>query len=420
MLPQLVRTRAEPKRNTDVDDSLSRADDLRDAVRRALVSLAFVIAAALISIPLRPWLQFIPSTLFFAAVMLASWYGGRLSGLLATAGAVVAMDYVLFEPLYTLAPTPAYVFSVIVFAASALVIGSLTAGRRKAQQQLQQLNSALEDRVRERTGELISANANLQREIGLRAVAEQELARKHDQLLQTNRDLDEFASMASHDLQEPLRTIILFSELLKRRYSHQLADEAVHLLASVADAAQRMSRLVDDLLSYARAEATPASAEPVVLVDVVDTVRENLCRAVNESKAMLTCGPLPVVEFNRTELTQVLQNLIANALKYRREETPCVSIRAELQGVEWVVSVEDNGEGFDPGEAEAIFGPFKRLHRVAAPGSGMGLTICKRIIERNGGRIWAESAPGRGSIFHFSIPQQPKSAGAAATHPGRS
>jgi light-regulated signal transduction histidine kinase (bacteriophytochrome) len=330
--------------------------------------------------------------------MLAAWYGGRLGGLLATVTAVVAMDYVLFEPLYTLAPNPAYIPSALAFGFAALVVTGLTSRTRAAQLELRRLNDTLEDRVRERTAELCS-------EMERRSAAECELARKHEELLRSNAELEEFASVASHELREPLRTVMGFSGLLQRRYALNLPEEANEHLEYVVHAGRRMEHMLDDLLRYARANNEPVRYTKVSLSTVLTEVRESLQSLLDESGARLTNDPLPSVEGNESQLARVMQNLIANAVKYRRDsEAPCIHVWADRDADEWVLAVRDNGTGFDPGLAEVVFKPFKRLSPNTAPGSGMGLPICKKIIERHGGRIWAESVPGQGSIFRFSLP----------------
>jgi signal transduction histidine kinase len=364
-----------------------------------LASLGFVAAAAATSLVLHEWVQFVPSVAFFLAVMLAAWYGGRLGGLLATITAVVAMDYVLFEPQYTLAPNSGYISSAFAFGFAALIVTGLTSRTRAAQVELQHLNDTLEDRVRERTAELRS-------EMELRSAAERELARKHEELLRSNAELEEFASVASHDLREPLRTVVAFSALLQRRHAMNLPEEANEYLEYVVHAGRRMEHMLDDLLRYARANNEPFQYTRVSLLTVLTGVRESLQGILDESGARLTNDPLPSIEGNESQLARVVQNLIANAVKYRREsEAPCIHVWADRNGEEWVVAVRDNGMGFDPALAEAVFKPFKRLSPNTAPGSGMGLPICKKIVERHGGRIWAESVPGQGSIFRFSLPQ---------------
>ena len=383
----------------------TESQNVRHVIRFGVVSCGVTLASALLAIPLRPWLQFVPSSLFVLSVVLASWYGGKSAGLVTTVLAVIAMDFVLIEPLYTLAPNPAYLPSAFVFSACALMVAELTSRRRAAERALMEVNQSLEDRVAERTRELQHANEELRREIRSRTEVERELARKHDELLDVNGNLSEFASMAAHDLQEPLRTVVSFSQIMQRQYGNVLPAEGGELLQSVQSAAHRMGQLLEDLLAYARADSDLDRRRPVSLASVVEAVRENLRASVEAAGGCLKCDPLPEVVGNETQLVQVFQNLISNALKYKRQEDPIVHVWAYLERDNWVICVRDNGAGFDPSDADQIFRPLKRLHGKDIPGTGMGLAICKRIVERHGGRIWAESVRGYGSVFRFTLPE---------------
>lgn len=236
--------------------------------------------------------------------------------------------------------------------------------------------------------------------------AEAALARQAEELARSNADLQQFAYAASHDLQEPLRTILSYSQLLQRRFPGQLGGDADQFLQQIVSGGQRMRGLIDSLLKYARAvnaEVTPLV--PVRLESVLHWASMNLKTMIDESHAVITSGELPTVEADQVQLVQVLQNLIANAIKYRRaQEAPRVHISAERCGDQWVISVRDNGIGIRPEHTDRIFGVFKRLHGQELPGTGMGLAIAKRIVERHGGRIWLESEPGVGSTFYFTLP----------------
>lgn len=229
--------------------------------------------------------------------------------------------------------------------------------------------------------------------------AEQALAR-------TNDHLQRFASAASHDLREPLRTINAFTVLLSRRYAGQLDSDADLYIHFVCDAAQRMERMLDDLLDYSRV-GSPSSAS-ITRIPVEAALAEtlsNLQALIADSGARVTHDALPSICYNNSQLIQLLQNLIGNAIKYHRPgEPPRVQIGCELGESDWVFSVSDNGLGFPPGDSERIFDVFTRLHGREYPGTGIGLAICKRIVERHGGRIWAESRIGSGSTFKFSVP----------------
>ena len=229
-------------------------------------------------------------------------------------------------------------------------------------------------------------------------------------LRRSNEDLQQFAYVASHDLQEPLRTVVSFSQMLTRRHSAEMGEQSREYLGYVAEAALRMSALVRDLLAYSRAtqdaetRREPVSLEDVLLRDVLPALHT----LIAETEAQIEHDPLPIVAGDRTQLGQVLQNLLSNALKYRRNGiAPLVRIRSERCRGEWCISVIDNGEGFSQQFADQIFGIFKRLHGAQMPGTGIGLAICKRVVERHGGRIWAESEPGAGAAFHFTLPALP-------------
>jgi len=193
--------------------------------------------------------------------------------------------------------------------------------------------------------------------------------------------------------------------MLAERYKGKMDASTQQYVEFVTSAATRMSALINDLLNYSRlVQHDDAPFTEVSLSDVVKWATHNLQMAIQESGAVLDVGPLPVVHANRTQMIQLLQNLVSNAIKYRGEDAPLIRIGAEEKGEEWIVSVSDNGVGVAPEYREYIFGVFKRLHGHQFPGTGVGLAICKGIVERHGGRIWVESEEGRGSIFRFSIP----------------
>ncbi len=223
-------------------------------------------------------------------------------------------------------------------------------------------------------------------------------------LQEMNQDLQQFAFVASHDLQEPLRMVSSYSELLRRRLGGK-DPETEEFISYILDGGKRMHGLIRDLLDFSRygfAETRPGNATPLDVI--LRWALSNLQISIQESGAAVTCEALPTVTIDQTQMVQVFQNLIGNAIKYRSTEPPRITISAEREGDFWVVRVADNGIGFDPAYATQIFGIFKRLHGRTYPGTGIGLAICKRIIERQGGRIWAESAPGSGSTFSFTIP----------------
>jgi signal transduction histidine kinase len=225
-------------------------------------------------------------------------------------------------------------------------------------------------------------------------------------LRRSNQELEAFAVVASHDLQEPLRMITSYLQLLQRRYGGHLDAEAGEYIAFAVDGARRMQTLILDLLAYSRVDRKGNPFAPVDCAAVIEAVLANLRTAITGSGAQVCVGALPAVEGDAGQLTQLLQNLIGNALKYRRKEVaPRISVDSVLEGRTWTVSVTDNGIGIPAEDAERVFVIFQRLHgRGEYEGTGIGLAICKKIVERHGGRIWVESAPEAGSVFRFTLP----------------
>jgi PAS domain S-box-containing protein len=227
-----------------------------------------------------------------------------------------------------------------------------------------------------------------------------------DQLRRANQDLEQFAFSASHDLQEPLRSIKIYSEFLMKRHAHKLDREALKFMSFLRNGATRMETLVRDLLTYTQATKFDEPPKVTDANEALKTALANLSGAIMETGAHVTNGPLPLLPVNGTHLQQLFQNLIGNAIKYRSpERPPAVHVEAERQKDHWVFSVADNGMGIDPDYKESIFGLFKRLHSSNEySGTGIGLAICRRIVDRYQGRIWVESEPGRGSTFRFTLP----------------
>lgn len=225
------------------------------------------------------------------------------------------------------------------------------------------------------------------------------------ELKRSNGDLEQFAYIASHDLQEPLRMVSGFTGLLQRRYAGKLDADADEFIGFVIGGVNRMQALINDLLSYSRVGREDVAAKPVDMQLVVDQALANLQTAIEERSALVSRGPLPTVLANHGMLVRVFQNLISNALKFCKADRPIVRIAAEQHGAEWVFSVADNGIGIDPQYRDRIFLIFQRLHQQGEyPGTGIGLAVVKRIVERNGGRIWLESEPGKGTTFFFTLP----------------
>ncbi|MFL6350982.1 MAG: sensor histidine kinase [Bryobacteraceae bacterium] len=249
-------------------------------------------------------------------------------------------------------------------------------GRDTAEAELQTLNAELEARIDERTHEL----------------------------KQTNEELQQFAYVASHDLQEPLRTVTSFTQLLASRYRGKLDEDADEFIGYIVSSSQRMTDLINGLLTLVRLRKTAHSASPIRFDELLEDAKASLQAAIRESQAEIQHGPLPALIVDRVQFAQVLQNLISNSIKYRRDERPLVRVDAKRDGSYWIFSFADNGQGFEQQYADRIFALFQRLHSRDVEGTGMGLSISRKIVERHGGRIWAESTPGVGSVFHFSLP----------------
>ncbi len=261
--------------------------------------------------------------------------------------------------------------------------------RDAAEAEVRQLNRGLQARIEERTTELKEANERLSR---------------------SNKDLTQFAYVASHDLQEPLRTVGSYAGLLGRRYEGKLDEQADKYIRFIVDGAKRMQALVQDLLAYSRVGTAALKIETLDMGMVLEKAKENLYLSIAERRATITNNALPRTKGDAGKLVQVFQNLISNSIRFAKPgQTAEVHIAARRHDREWIFSVRDNGIGFDPKYAERIFIIFQRLHAVGTyPGTGIGLAICQRIIEAHGGRIWAESEPEVGSTFSFALPLEPQ------------
>jgi chemotaxis family two-component system sensor kinase Cph1 len=233
----------------------------------------------------------------------------------------------------------------------------------------------------------------------------EDLELKTQELARYNDDLKEFAYAASHDLQEPLRIIRGYVQLLAKRYKGKLDADADDFIKYAVEGAGRMERLIKDLLEYSRLGISGETLKLSECAELVERAIANLQIAIQESGAEVTHDPLPAIAVDPSQLSRVFQNLIGNAIKFHGEAAPRVHISAERQGKDWVFSVRDNGIGMAPDQSERIFVIFQRLHtREEYDGTGIGLAICKKIVERHGGKIWVESEEGKGSTFYFTIP----------------
>ena len=264
--------------------------------------------------------------------------------------------------------------SVLLWLYNALI--SYIQGTETAQAELEALNIELEERIAERTRELS----------------------------QSNEELQQFAYVASHDLQEPLRTITSFTQLLATRYQGRLDADADEFITFIVTSSRRMTDLINGLLALVRLRKLALPRGPVSIEKLLNDATSSLQASIRESGARVEHTPLPFLAADPVQLTQLFQNLIGNAIKYRRAADPVVKVSARRDANEWVFAIEDNGQGFDQQYAERIFGLFQRLHGRDVEGTGMGLAISRKIVERHGGRMWAESRLGVGSTFFFSLP----------------
>jgi len=265
---------------------------------------------------------------------------------------------------------------------------------------------------RARTAE--DANASLGLEIAERRRVEEELQENYEvmernarELKRSNSELEQFASVASHDLQEPLRVISGYLQLLSRRYAGKLDASADEFIRFSVEGAARMQSIISDLLAFSRVGSGEKSFAPVDCAEVMAQTRRHLSKAIEESGAVITHGPLPTVTADASQLGQLFMNLVGNSIKYRADRAPSIHVATKESDGEWLFLLTDNGIGFDMRHSEKVFEMFKRLHgREKYSGTGIGLAICKKVVENHNGRIWVESRPGAGSTFFFTIPKQ--------------
>jgi signal transduction histidine kinase len=336
------------------------------------------------------WERILLSCTFLLAILACSWWGGYGPGVLAS----------LFTMLYVpRLVTPNWDISKVSWmgVCELLAISLLLSWAAASRERIKLANEDLDTRVRQRTAELERANEALQEREAM-------LLRQTDELARSNADLEQFAYVASHDLREPLRMIAIYTELLARRYRGAMDAEADGFIHTVLDGVERMETLIRDLLTYsATIHSEPLPREVFDSAEAVEAALKQLEPWIRESGARIETGPLPEVSGDRVQFTRVFQNLLSNALKYRSGAPLNIRVRAEQEDGVWIFSVEDNGIGIPADYHETIFSPFKRLHGREYQGSGVGLAICRRVVERHGGRIWVESSPGKGTAFRFTI-----------------
>jgi light-regulated signal transduction histidine kinase (bacteriophytochrome) len=282
--------------------------------------------------------------------------------------------------------------------------------RKRAEQALQEHQIHLEELVATRTAELKRANEQLEQDIVERKEVQQQLTRNVEELNRSNTELEQFAYVASHDLQEPLRMVASYTQLLSQRYKGKLDPDADEFIGFAVDGARRMQQLIEDLLSYSRLTTRGKPLNWTESTSACNAAIGNLEQSIKNSRAVVVIGSLPPVLADAIQLTALFQNLIGNAIKYHNESKPEIRIDARPDRDDWLFLIRDNGIGIEKQYFERIFQMFQRLHsRKDYPGTGIGLAICKKIVERHGGRIWVESEPGQGSTFLFTIPQAERS-----------
>lgn len=339
---------------------------------------------------------------YLFAIMSAAWWGGYGPGMVACALTFFLAPYLLI-PNFT--ATRIDLNRLALTALVSLLVSWVSVTRRRTEQMLRTANEELAHHVAERTAELEHANMAL--------------AKRTAELERSNAELEQYAYVASHDLQEPIRTLILYSQLLTRRYGATLDSGGREMLGVMESSSQRMQTLVNDLLSYSRTIAgTDNAPQPVPIAEVVAEAVANCGAMITETNAEVVYGTLPTVSAKRDQLVQVFQNLLSNAIKYRSPDAPPrVVVNASRDLGAWAFVVQDNGMGIDMQYADHIFKVFTRLHGRDIPGTGIGLAICKKIIEEHGGRIWVESISGEGAAFKFTLPIIERSVGVDVAGP---
>lgn len=326
------------------------------------------------------------STLHAVPILAVSWLHGAKGGLLlaAVSGLVVlTVEFVQGDSVSSLIPYGNVLVRTGVYAALAVALSRLKSELTERQRLIGELNRVLAERKR----------------------AEAELKIKAEELARSNAELEQYASIAAHDLKSPLVVIGGYLQLLRRQCEGQLGQKAESLIARALEGVGQMETVISDLLAYARIGAEDEDRGWVEADDALDQALENLRDEVEANGAAVSRDPLPRVRASRSQLVQVFQNLAANAIKFRGEASPRLHVGTKRDGSTLIFSVRDNGIGIEPGQTERIFRLFERLRKdPEVPGTGIGLAICKKIVERHGGRIWAESAPGRGATFFFTLP----------------
>jgi signal transduction histidine kinase len=371
---------------------------------RVAISLAFVSLALLLRWAVDPWLgDYLPLPPLYGAVALAVWLCGYLPASIAAVLGFFGCNFLFGSPRgqFFDATVQHWIGFFFYLISCALIIG-IGEGMRTARVRAERRRIRLAEEVAHRK----ETEAALARELA--TVKEQEAAieRAAEDLRRSNQDLEQFALIASHDLRTPTNSIAGLAGMLKREYGPKLGAEANEMIALILDCTARMDRLIADLLTYSRLKSIGHTPAPVPASDALDWALVSLRGAVRESGAELHLEPLPTVMADSMQLAQVFQNLIGNAIKFRRSSVPHIHVDAtQADAATWEFRVQDNGIGIPPDQVERVFQLFQRVdHGPERPGNGIGLAICRKIVERHGGRIWIDSVEGEGTTVRFTLP----------------
>ncbi len=355
-----------------------------------------------------------PFLLFALAVVAAAWVGGFRPGMLATFLSLASIDYLFLSPRYTwLVGDRGQVLSGILFVLEGVLLSALGESNWRSLRRFRLLNRELESRVGIRTEELSESNIRLSEEVKERKSAEQKMLLMMTELRRSNKELQDFASVASHDLQEPLRKIQAFGDRLKTTQGQKLDDQGLDYLDRMQKAAGRMGVLINDLLTYSRVTTRAQAFVEVDLNQIAEEVVSDLEHRLTQTGGRIEIGPLPALQADPLQIRQLFQNLMSNALKFHKPGVPPIVTLTQVPPEPdtppgWIsLRVADNGIGFDEKYLDRIFGIFQRLHgRSDYEGTGVGLAVCRKIAERHGGPITARSAPGAGAAFVVSFPSK--------------
>lgn len=392
---------------------------MRSSLRYYLLAVLSVALVALVRSVLARYellTEETPFVLFVLAVVIPSWSGGFGPGMLATVLSALVIDFLLLDPQWAFGiRDEQQAVGLAFFVLQGGVISWLAGSKQRLMSDLEQSRTQLEHRVDQRTAELQQVNAALMEQLETNTLIADELRLQSEQLQRSNQELQDFASVASHDLQEPLRKIQAFGDRLNVRCHNSLNDEGRDYLARMQKAAGRMQVLINDLLTFSRVTTRAQPFQEVDLKELIEEVAADLETRVEQTAGRIEIGDLPTIEADPLQMRQLFQNLISNGLKFHREGVPpVVRIRGELVEGPSVgaagrpfcdVYVQDNGIGFDEKYLDRIFEIFQRLHgRNSYEGTGIGLAVCRKIVDRHGGQIAAHSREGEGATFVISLP----------------